>query len=386
MLAAEPHWHRITPLMKRSRIALAGGIAAVLVGLGVWAQMRTPDATIKPTPTPVISVTLVHPEHARLPLRVAATGSVAAWQEASIGAEADGQRLVDVRVNVGDAVRQGDLLARFSPDLLQAELAEAEAAVALARAEADEAAANAQRAVTLDTAGVMSRQQVDQYRAVALTTRARLASSLAAQSKARLRVRQTEVRAPGDGVITARPATVGAVVPAGQELFRLIRDGRLEWRASVASPALAALEPGQRAVLTVPGAEPIIGRVRLSAPMIDAGNRQGMVYVDLPPGSPLHAGNFAQGHIEIGEATALTLPQTAVVMRDGFHYVMQVNAENIVRSHRVSVGQRAGDRIAIATGLSATDTVVAAGLAFLNDGDAVQVERATVAPSRGGSR
>ena len=371
--------------MKRSRIAVVSGIAAGGLALALWAQQRAPTATAEMRPTPVMAVTLVQPETTRLPLRIVATGSVAAWQEASIGAEADGQRLVEVRVNVGDVVKQGEILARFSPDLLKAELAEAVAAVALARAEADEAATNAQRAQTLDTAGVMSRQQVNQYRAAALTTRARLDAALAAQGKARLRVAQTEVRAPGDGVISARPATVGAVVPGGQELFRLIGEGRLEWRAGVASGTMAALKPGQRAVLTVAGREDIIGRLRLPAPVVDTSTRQGMVYVDLPADSGLHAGDFAQGHIDVGETTALTLPQAAVVMRDGFHYVMQVDARGMARSRRVSVGQRRDDRIAITTGLSATDTVVAAGLAFLNDGDIVStVDAPDASATRGG--
>lgn len=350
--------------------------AALLAGMcvAVWAWWTSPEADPAPLPAPsVLSVTLTRPELSVLPQRVPATGSVAAWQEAIIGAEVDGLRLTEVRVNVGDRVQQGQVLARFSPALVQAERAEASAAVALARAEADEAAANQVRAQALDGAGVMSRQQVAQYRAVALTTRARLESAQAAEQKARLRVRQTDVLAPDDGIISARAATVGAVAPAGQELFRLIKDGRLEWRAAVAGRDLARLKPGQAAHLVDTDGAVVEGRVRMLSPVIDATTRSGLVYVDLPQGVSLRAGAFIQGHIETGTGTALTLPHSAVLMRDGFHYVMQVGREGTVSTRKVSVGRLSGERVEVTHGIAATDAVVASGLGFLNDGDSVRV-------------
>lgn len=360
--------------MKRNRIALSGGfcLAAVLVG-AAWVGNGEDGAAPAMAPTPVISVRLVRPLQTRLPLRVPATGSVAAWEEASIGAEADGLRLIAVQVNVGDNVQRGQVLARFTPELIQAELAEATAAVALADAEAKEAAANLQRAQVLDASGAIARQQFNQYQAVASTSRARLDAARAAADKARLRLAQTQVLAPSDGVISARTATVGAVVPAGEELFRLIRDGRLEWRAVVASHDLRTLQPGQAAFINVAGADSVQGRVRMLGPVIDAATRSGLVYVDLPSGVPLRAGAFAQGHVAVGSVALPTLPQSAVLLRDGFHHVMQVGQDGKIRSRRVEIGRRGGDRVEVVSGLGADDAVVASGLGFLDDGDQVQV-------------
>lgn len=360
--------------MKRNRIIFAGGfcLAAVLIG-AAWVGSGEDDAAASQGPTPVISVRLVRPLETLLPLRVPATGSVAAWEEASIGAEVNGLRLTAVQVNVGDQVQRGQVLARFTPELIQAELAEATAAVALADAESKEAAANLQRAQVLDASGVIARQQFNQYQAVTLTAQARLDAAQAAANKAQLRLMQTQVLAPSDGVISVRTATVGAVVPAGEELFRLIRDGRLEWRAAVASTDLRALQPGQTAFISVAGAGTVQGRVRMLGPVIDAATRSGLVYVDLPTDAPLRAGAFAQGHIAVGSVSLPTLPQSAVLLRDGFHHVMQVDQDGKVRTRRVEVGRRSDDRVEVVSGLGATDAVVESGLSFLNDGDLVQV-------------
>ena len=362
--------------MRSGRIAGVALIAIALLAWG-WTRYARPQETVS-EPASVMSVQLVQPQQLRWPLQVAAIGAVAAWQEASIGAEANGLLLTEVRVNVGDEVQPGEELARFSAELMQAELAEASAAVAVARAEANEAAANHQRAQALDGAGVMSRQQVSQYQAVALTSQARLQAAQAAEQKARLRVQQTQVRAPGAGVISARSATVGAVVPAGQELFRLIREGRLEWRAVVSSTDLQQLQVGQFAHIRLPGGGTLEGTVRSIAPMIDESSRSGQVYVDLPASAAVRAGDFIQGHIVVGERSALTLPQTAVLMRDGFHFVMQIGQGGFVTTRKVAVGRQHEGRMEIVEGLDPNDQVIASGLAFLNDIDRVRVADARV--------
>lgn len=369
--------------MKYPRTTL---VAAMLLAGGTlawgWHHAGAVAAPLAEASEAVLSVTLVNPLRETLPIRVPATGSIAAWQEASIGAETDGQRLTEVRVNVGDVVRRGQLLARFSPSALQASLAEAEAAVALARAEADEAASNHQRAQGLDAAGVMSRQQVSQYRAVALTSRARLDAAQAAAALARLRLQQTHVLAPADGTISARAATVGAVVPAGQELFRLIKDHRLEWRAVVSATELARVQPGQSVRIASPGQAEVTGQVRRVAPMIDTTNRSGLVYVDLPGAATLRAGAFAQGDIAVGEQPGLTLPNSAVLARDGFDVVMEVGRGGTVRTRRVTLGQRRDQRVEIRSGLDPSASVIASGLGLLNDGDTVRVAAATAGARR----
>jgi len=362
--------------MKRVRTALVGVsilIASVVASVILLFGRETDTTADTPPAVAVMSVAVIRAQPSHLPIRVPASGNIAAWQEASIGAEGDGLRLTEVRVNVGDSVRRGQVLAVFDADIVAAELAESAAAVAQADAEATEAEANQQRAQSLDGTGAMSAQEIGAYALVAKSARARLQAARASEQRSRLRLAQSRLRAPSDGIISARSATVGAVVPAGQELFRLIADGRLEWRAEVAAADLDRLRVGQAVRISAQGQAWIEGELRIVAPTIDSDTLSGLAYVDLPPGNPLRAGAFVRGYVEVGEASALTLPQSAVVLRDGFHYVLRVGPESVARATRVSVGRRIRDRIEITDGLSSTETVVASGLSFLGDGDTVRV-------------
>ncbi|MDL5365418.1 efflux RND transporter periplasmic adaptor subunit [Xanthomonas sp. NCPPB 2654] len=365
--------------MKQRRIVPIGAVVLMIaIALVVVAVKPGSDSQADATaaaPVPVLSVVMTTAQVATLPVRIPASGNIAAWQEASVGTEVDGLRLTEVKVNVGDTVRRGQLLAQFAPEMVAADLAEAQASVAQAKAQSWEAQANAERARKLDKSGAMSTQQVDQLVVAARTALARLDVAQAIETRHRLRLAQTRVLAPGDGIITSRSATVGAVMPAGQELFRLIQDGRLEWRATVAMADIARLAPGQRAVIAVHGQPPIEGRLRIVAPAIDAQTHTGLVYVDLPPGRALQAGAFARGHIEVGASQALTVPQGAVVLRDGFHYVMRLDPESSVMLTKVAVGRRVGERIEIVGGLAAAEAIVASGLSFLSEGDTVRVVR-----------
>ena len=310
-----------------------------------------------------------------LPLQLTANGNVAAWQEASVGTESHGLRLAEVRVNVGDVVRRGQVLAVFAADSVAAEEAMARAGLAEAEAVQAEAAANAGRARELQSSGALSAQQIAQALTAERTAAARVDAQRAALRLQQLRLSKAVVPAPDDGVITARGATVGAVVPAGTELFRMIRSNRLEWRAEVPAAELALLKPGQPVRVTAvgAGASAIIGQVRMVGPTVDTATRNGLVYVDLPAPGAARAGMFARGDIELGSATALTLPQSAVLLRDGFHVVLRVGSDQRVQQAKVTVGRRAGERIEITGGIDATARVVASGGAFLADGDAVRV-------------
>jgi RND family efflux transporter MFP subunit len=362
------------PTMKHARIALAGAMSiilvVILVGVPFGGVQELPEIANSP---PVLSVTLTRAEISVLPLRVSSTGNVVAWQEASVGSEAGGLRLTEVKVNVGDTVKRGEVLALFNPDIVKAELAEAVAAVEQAAAEALEAEANSDRARSLERTGAMSTQQINQYVVGAKTARARLDVARAIERGKRLRLGQTRVLAPSDGIITSRSATVGAVVAAGEELFRLIQDGRLEWRAEVALADMEKLVPGQRVTINAQGHEPIRGTLRMVAPTINTETRNGLAYVDLPMGSGLPAGAFAQGYFEVCEGPALTVPQTAVLLRNGFTYVMHVGPGSKVVVKKVAVGRRIGERIEITQGLTEEEKVITSGLGFLSEGDTVNV-------------
>jgi HlyD family secretion protein len=325
---------------------------------------------------PALTVTLTQAQRATLATGVQANGNVAAWQEAIVGAEANGARLAEVRVNVGDFVKRGQVLASFAPDMIQAELAQSKASMLEAEANLAEAGANAQRARELQASGALSAQQINQLLTAERTANARVQAMRAAQKVQQLRLGQTQVLAPDNGVISSRSATVGAVVPVGMELFRLIRQGRLEWRAEVAANELSQIKPGMAARVTTAGGAAVAGTVRMVAPTVDAASRNGLVFVDLPQPGPAKAGMFARGEFDIGTSQAVTLPQSAVLLRDGFTYVFKVGADSKVTQSKVSVGRRVGERIEITGGIDAAARVVASGAGFLADGDTVKVVEA----------
>lgn len=355
--------------------AFAAALAVAAIAVAMPESAKPPAAAARSA----LTVEVATPRPAVLPIRLAANGNITAWQEASIGTEASGLRLAEVKVNVGDVVRRGQVLATFAAATVGAELAQSRAAAAEAEAALAEAGANAQRARQLQTTGALSAQQIQQYLTAERTAQARLDALRAAENTQQLRLAQTRVLAPDDGVISARSATVGAVPPAGQELFRLILRGRLEWRAEVAASDLAQLKPGQAALVTPAGGKPVKGRLRMVAPAVDTLSRNGLVYVDLPPDGPARAGMFARGEFETGSVRMVTLPQSAVLMRDGFSYVLRVGADSRVARTKVKVGRRAGDRIEIVDGIAAPARVVAAGGAFLGHGDLVTVAAAAPA-------
>jgi len=328
---------------------------------------------------PALSVVVTRPERTMLPLTVQANGNIAAWQEASIGTEANGLRLAEVRVNVGDVVKRGQVLATFAPETMQVDLLQTRAALAEAEATLADAAANAERAQSLRATGALSEATINQYVTAERTARARLEAQRAAVKARELRVTQTAVVAPDDGVISSRSATVGAVLPAGQELFRMIRQGRLEWRAEVAAADLARIQPGTRAVVVPASGTPIEGSVRMVAPTVDPQTRLAIVYVDLPSPGGARAGMFARGELDLGSSSALTLPASAVQLREGFSTVFQVGPDDKVRQTKIAIGRRAGDRIEVTGGLAPDARVVVAGGGFLADGDTVRVVAAAPA-------
>ena len=360
-------------------------VAVILVGIAVaagaffYVSARKPAATpanAQAAPKPALTVTVAVPESVRLPIKLAANGNIAAWQEAVIGAESSGLRLTDVRVNVGDVVKAGQVLATFSTDSVQADVAQARASLLEAQANAADAAGNAERARSLQSSGALSTQQINQYQTLEKTAKARAEAAQAVLSAQQLRSRQTQVLAPDSGVISARTATVGSVVGSGAELFRMIRQGRLEWRAEVTSSELGRIAVGTPVSVVPASGGTLRGRVRMVAPSVDPQTRAALVYVDLPASgktSTAKAGMFARGEFELGATEALTVPQRALVVRDGFNYLFQLEGGNRVSPLKVQTGRLAGERIEVVSGLPADARIVVNGAGFLNDGDLVRL-------------
>ena len=365
-------------MIRKSILIITGVAAALAVGTAVlFAKQGVSESTKTKSPPaamakPALTVTTTRPSSSDMAITLTANGNIMAWQDASIGAEANGLRITDVRVNVGDRVERGQVLATFAAETIEADVAQARANLAEAEANAQESAANGDRARRLQPTGAISAQQINQYLTAERAGKARVEAARATLNAQQLRMKFTRVIAPDSGVISARMATVGAVVGAGAELFHMIRQGRLEWRAEVMSEELGRLPPGTPATITAANGVKIEGKVRIVAPTIDPQTRAALVYVDLPADSGATSGMFATGQFRLGASGALTLPQQAVVIRDGFAYVFAVNADHRVTQIKVSTGRRVGDRIEITGGLNADASIVASGAGFLNDGDLVK--------------
>ncbi len=362
-------------LKSRTGLALTG-VVVLAAGFGLSA-VRSNAAQEKPAAIsrPALTVTSALPTQISLPIKLSANGNIAAWQEAIIGSEANGLRLAEIRAAIGDSVSAGQILAVFAPEAVQADVAAARAALAEAEANAADATANAARARSLQSSGALSAQQINQYFTGEQTAKARVESANANLAAQQLRLKHTELRAPDSGVISARTATVGAVVGAGTELFRMIRQGRLEWRAEVTSNELASLKPGSTALVTAANGSQLKGVVRMVAPTVDPQTRSALVYVDLPVDDKMmsaKAGMFARGEFELGSSTAMTVPQASIVVRDGFSYVFRLNADSRVTQLKVTTGRRLGDRVEVIDTLAPSAQVVVSGAGFLNDGDLVK--------------
>ena len=368
-----------------------------LAGLGLFTtRTQAADAPkAAAAPKAALTVSIVQAKSSQLPVKLSANGGIAAWQEASVGSEASGLRVAELHVGVGDSVKRGQVLATFASESVQADVALARANLNEAQANAAEALANGDRARAVQGTGAISAQQINQYLTQEATAKARVASAQAQLDAQLLRLKQTQLLAPDSGIISARSASVGAVVGAGTEMFKLIRQGRLEWRGEVTSAEFARIKPGMTVLVTSPGGVQAKGKVRMLAPTVDAATRNGLVYVDLLSastagqslGGAFKPGMYARGEFELGSTGALTVPQTAVVVRDGFSYVYRVGTDSKVSQLKVQTGRVVGEQIEIQSGVKPEDKLVASGGSFLSEGDTVKVvdaadskQKAAVAP------
>ena len=322
---------------------------------------------------PSMTITVEKPTTSSVGLMLDANGNVTAWQEASVGAEVSGLRLASVTANVGDRVRKGQVLATFVTATADADILQGKAAVMQAEANYENAKADADRARSIEDTGALSKSQIAQYLTAEKVGKAQWEAAKAAYSASEIRLGNTSVKAPDDGVISARSATVGGVVGAGQELFRMVRQGRMEWRGEVTPSEVGRVKLGQEVHVTLATGTELTGKVRAISPTADLQTRNIIVYVDLPRHEELTAGTFAKGRFVLGESPALTVPATAIVVRDGHNYVFVVGADNKATQRKVQTGRRVGDRVEVVDGLTAEEGVAVKGAGFLNEGDLVKV-------------
>ncbi|SON56609.1 Nickel and cobalt resistance protein CnrB [Hartmannibacter diazotrophicus] len=217
-------------------------------------------------------------------------------------------------------------------------------------------------------------KSTNEYLIAEKTALAEFESAEASVESQKIRLNQTTIVAPDDGLITTRSVQLGTVVSSGSELFRLLRQRRVEWQAEVPARYLACIRTGMPAKVVGDGGMLIDGTVRLVGPTVSTNTGRVMVYVALPASVHPPSGLYVTGEIELAVTTALTVPQTALVMRDGMTYVFTVEADRHVKRVRVETGRRNSDEVEILSDLDASANVVTTGGAFLSSGALVRLE------------
>ena len=375
--SADPTTRLVAALLLTSVLAVACGKdekAAAAEGAAASPAATAAEPGAAPAAAkPAMTVTTARPETASLALQLQANGNIAAWQEASVGAEVPGLRLATVSVNIGDVVKKGQVLATFARETAEAENLQGKAALMQAEAAAESAKADADRARSIENTGALSRSQIAQYLTQEKVTRAQHEAAKAAYAATQVRLGNTQVRSPDEGVISARTATVGAVAGAGQELFRLVRQSRMEWRAEVTPSEVGQVKVGQKVEVTAASGLKVAGTVRAIAPTADPQTRNVLVFADLPKHAELKAGTFARGQFQIGASQALTVPAQSIVVRDGHNYVFVIDAASKASQRKVMTGRRVGERVEVLSGLKADEAVAVQGAGFLNEGDLVKI-------------
>ncbi len=350
-------------------------LGALFVFIGGCQKEQAADG--KATPALKVEVTALQPQTWQS--FVAASGTIVARDEVLIGAEVSGVRVRDVRVDVGQTVRAGEVLLTLDDRQLQMNLLQARAQRKQAQASLTVAEADARRGAVLRQKGLVSARDTDQTAANLLTAQAGLEVANAAVAAAELQVSFATVRAPSAGLISARNVQPGSLMAPGAELFRLIKDQALEWRAELGEQQFAAVQLGDVVEIESAG-KTSNGQVRALDAGLRTQSRTGFVYVDLPSDAGLRVGAFAQGRIGHGERRVQIVPSSAVVRRDGFAYVFVVQ-NNIVSLTRINVGDQRADQFEVLSGLQPQQQVVASGAGFLADGDRVEVIASPAPPA-----
>lgn len=384
----------MSPLLQnRPRLKTAALILALIVPTTLVLSATTAPDPAPPAPAPTTgdpagapaapaalpparAVALVQPKTEVWPERIEASGNIMPWHEIQISTEVGGLRLVSVLIGEGDTVKKGQVLARLNAatvetdlDVTNAQLAEAEAVLA-------QAVATLERANRLAPSGGVSRQELTLYETQKHTAEARLNAARAQVKRQQLKLEFATLSSPDDGIISSSSAAEGSIVQAGSELFRLIRQGRLEWRAEVRGDQLMKLAIGQEVTIRSPLGPEVKGHVRRVSPTVDLTTRNGLVYVDLPQGTELKAGLNVSGSIAVGKRKALILPASAVLGQGGSARVFTVDADSKIEALEVKTGRVRNDWVEIIDGLDANTQVVAKGLRQIKEGERVKAQAA----------
>ncbi|WP_240633921.1 efflux RND transporter periplasmic adaptor subunit [Caulobacter flavus] len=359
--------------------ALALVLTVCAAGLSACGKDKKAEAKAK---KPVAAQTVSVAPVAVLPLPrvINASGTISAWEEVPVGAETGGLTATAVNAEEGQFVRQGQVLVALNDTLLRAQLRQQEASVASARATLAEAEASLKRSRELLAKGFLSQASLDTATARQATAAAQVAAAEAARGETAARVAQASIRAPVSGLIVRRSVTKGQIVNAGSELFRIVRDGRMELDAELPETDLGVVKAGMPASITSEQVGQADGAVRIVTSEVDPQTRLGVARIALTSMGAFRPGMFARAQIQAGDQASPVVPSAAILYRQNQPGVFLVDRNKKAQFRKVGIVARTGDITAV-SGVSAGEDIIVDGAGFLGDGDAVRVAVHKPAPT-----
>jgi len=322
-------------------------------------------------------VTVIAPGKTLIEGTISAPGTLAARRPIPVGVVGEGGQVLNVRVDAGDWVQRGQVLAVIDRSV-QAQQAAAQAAqIEVSRADAQLAQANLDRSLQLVERGFVSQADVDRLTATRDAANARVSVARAQLAELRARTARLNVIAPASGYVLERNVEPGQTVTGGTpSLFTIARGGEMELLAQLSESQLAGLSQGVSARVVPTGStKEFEGQVWQLAPTIDAQTRQGTARIALSYAPELRPGGFATAQISGGTFEATVLPESAVLADAEGSFVYVVNDANEATRTSVETGMVTADGIAITGGLSGTELVVLRAGGFLNSGEVVKPQR-----------
>ena len=339
---------------------------------GLLAACQDKQPAEAPAPRPVLSV-VVAAETARV---VGFTGTVEARYRSDLGFRVLG-RVTSRQANVADIVKRGQILATLDPVAYQLGLRSAQAELASATAQLENAATTEARQRTLLLQNVTTEAQFDAARQARESAEAGVARARANLDKATEQLGYTELRADFDGVVTAVEAQLGQVVQPGQTVMSVARPDVREAVVDLPEGVARGLKAGARFEISLQ-LDPSVrtaGSVREIAPQADPSTRTLRVRVSLdkPPAS-FRLGTTVTAAVAAEPRPGIELPASALLERDGRTLVWIVDPASLTVSTReVGVAERDVSTVRVAGGLQPGTRVVTAGVNSLRPGQKVRI-------------
>lgn len=362
---------------RRRRQLTVGAVVAVVVVLAIALWMyfgKAAEPALDERAEQVPVVTVVVPGREAVAGTITASGTLAARRPLPVGSVGEGGQVVAVRVDEGDWVRQGQILAVVDRSVQTQQISAQAAQVEVARADARLAQANLDRALALVQRGFISKADVDRLTSTRDAANARVRVAQSQLGELRARSARLNIVAPAGGLVLERNVELGQVVGgAAGNLFVLAQGGEMELAALVGESELARLSVGSSAQVAPVGSDRVFaGQVWQLSPTIDETSRQGEARVALAYDRALRPGGFATATIGTGGTTAPMLPESAIQNDEKGPFVYVVDKSNKVRRRAVRTGLVTDAGITIAEGLTGDERVVLRAGGFLFDGDVVK--------------